>query len=116
MRFRTLCFASLAALIAGAAVLASPAGAQTYPDGTQAKKPLSQREVQAQARARARVTVEKRSFLDGGTEVLPGQRKFTDYAFPPGYSATSSIDYTTGNVRGPLIGPWDTNRHNFYPW
>src|SRR5947207_8489732 len=38
------------------------------------------------ARTRTRVTVERRSFLDAGTEVLPGERKFTDYAFPPGYS------------------------------
>ena len=35
---------------------------------------------------RTRVYITKRSFLDGGTEVLPGDRKFTDYAFPPGPS------------------------------
>jgi hypothetical protein len=35
---------------------------------------------------RTRVYVTKRSWLDGGTEVVPGDRKFTDYAFPPGYS------------------------------
>ena len=35
---------------------------------------------------RTRVYISKRSWLDGGTEVLPGDRKFTDYAFPPGYS------------------------------
>jgi hypothetical protein len=28
---------------------------------------------------RARIVVEPRSFLDAGTEVLPGERKFTDY-------------------------------------
>ncbi|WP_025037920.1 hypothetical protein [Bradyrhizobium sp. DOA9] len=33
-----------------------------------------------------RVYVSKRSWLDGGTEVLPGERKFTDYALPPGAS------------------------------
>ena len=59
------------------------------------------------------MTVQKRSFLDAGTEVKPGQRKFTDYAFPPGYSPTSSIDFTSGNVRGPLIGPWDTEPPQF---
>ena len=32
-----------------------------------------------------RVYVSKRSWLDGGTEVLPGDRKFTDYAFPSPY-------------------------------
>ena len=35
-------------------------------------------------RPRARITVEPRSFLDAGTEVLPGERKFTDYALPAG--------------------------------
>ena len=35
---------------------------------------------------RTRVYVSKRSWLDGGTEVLPGDRKFTDYAYPPGVS------------------------------
>jgi hypothetical protein len=33
-----------------------------------------------------RIYVTKRSWLDGGTEVLPGERKFSDYAFPPDYS------------------------------
>lgn len=39
-----------------------------------------------QAGPRTRVYVTKRSWLDAGTEVLPGERKFTDYAFPPGQS------------------------------
>jgi hypothetical protein len=113
MLSRTLCVAALAALIAGAVPSASPVWAQTAPTA-QAKRDAAERD--AQARARARVTVQKRSFLDAGVEVKPGQRKFTDYAFPPGYSPTSSIDFTTGNVRGPLIGPWDTSRGNFWPW
>jgi hypothetical protein len=105
MRSRMLGLASLAALIAVA--VAFPAGAQTPPDK---KKPVAERDTPAH------VTVQKRSFLDAGVEVKPGQRKFTDYAFPPGYSPTSSIDFTSGNVRGPLIGPWDTSRNNFWPW
>ena len=32
---------------------------------------------------RTKIYVTKRSWLDGGTEVLPGDRKFTDYALPP---------------------------------
>ena len=39
-----------------------------------------------QAGPRTRVYITKRSWLDAGTEVLPGDRKFSDYAFPPGYS------------------------------
>jgi len=110
MRSRMLGLAALAALMV-VAIAAAPAGAQTPVNQTPVKKkPAAERD------AAARVTVQKRSFLDAGTEVLPGQRKFTDYAFPPGYSPTSSFDYTSGNVRGPLIGPWDPTRRNFWPW
>ena len=37
-------------------------------------------------RGPTRIFVTKRSWLDAGTEVLPGERKFTDYAYPPGVS------------------------------
>jgi hypothetical protein len=113
MRSRTLGVASLAALMVLAVASAAPAGAQAVdPPATHTakKKPAADRD------PRAHVTVEKRSFLDAGVEVKPGQRKFNDYAFPPGYSPTSTIDFTTGNIRGPLVGPWDTSRDNFWPW
>jgi hypothetical protein len=102
MAFRISCVAALAALIAGGSVLAAPAEAQTNPT----RKPVvyDANGQPVPARPRARVTVQKRSFLDGGTEVLPGQRKFTDYAFPPGYSPTAVIDYTTANPIGPHGG------------
>jgi hypothetical protein len=106
MRLKMLGAASLAALFVVAVASAAPAGAETPPAPAK-KKP---------ADTPAHVTVQKRSFLDAGVEVKPGQRKFTDYAFPPGYSPTSSIDFTTGNIRGPLVGPWDTSRRNFWPW
>jgi hypothetical protein len=32
-----------------------------------------------------RIYVTRRSWLDAGTEVLPGDRKFSDYAFPSEY-------------------------------
>ena len=113
MRAKTSCIAALTALMAGVALLASPLAAQTYPDPT--KKPAAANR-DNKGKPPPRVTVQKRSFLDAGTEVLPGQRKFTDYAFPPGYSPTAPIDYTSANIRGPLIGPWDPTRNNFYPW
>ena len=43
---------------------------------------------------RTRVYVTTRSWLDAGVEVLPGDRKFTDYAYPPGRS----------------FGQWNNNR------
>ena len=48
----------------------------------------------------------KRSWLDGGTEVLPGERKFTDYAIPP----TQSFGMQNRNrplERQPLNPPSD---------
>jgi hypothetical protein len=59
-------------------------------------------------RTRTRIIVQKRSYLDGGTEVLPGQRKFSDYALPPYYSP---IDNALGPGRNydrqPLNAPWE---------
>jgi hypothetical protein len=49
-----------------------------------------------QSSPRTRLYVSKRSWLDGGTEVLPGERKFTDYALPPGTS------FARGNNNRPL--------------
>jgi len=73
-------------------------------------------------RPRARITVEPRSFLDAGTEVLPGERKFTDYALPAGsYSMPLSVVQSTGGRVGwhqsPLPGPFDLpSRYNPYGW
>ena len=73
-------------------------------------------------RPRARITVEPRSFLDAGTEVLPGERKFTDYALPAGsYSMPLSVVQSTGGRTGwhvsPLPGPFDLpSRYNPYGW
>jgi hypothetical protein len=59
-------------------------------------------------RTRTRIIVQRRSYLDGGTEVLPGQRKYSDYAIPPFYSP---IDNALGPGRNydrqPLNAPWE---------
>ena len=44
---------------------------------------------------RTRLYVTKRSWLDLGTEVQPGDRKYLDYATPPAYT-TNTIDQLTG--------------------
>ena len=67
-------------------------------------------------RARTRITVRPRSYLDGGTEVFPGERKFTDYAYPPTYmsgSAYASWD-PTGSHRSPLPMPFSLPGYNPY--
>jgi hypothetical protein len=60
-------------------------------------------------RPRARIVVAPRSFLDAGTEVVPGERKFTDYAYPPTYTPLGSIPNTGGKVgwdRSPFMQPF----------
>jgi hypothetical protein len=106
------------AMIASAVIAVPPVAAQTTKKQpvytTQPDRPIN--------RPRARVTVAPRSFLDAGTEVLPGERKFTDYAFPAGsYSMPlSAVTNTGGRVgwnQSPLPGPFDLpSRYNPYGW
>ena len=58
---------------------------------------------------RTRIYVSKRSWLDGGTEVSPGDRKFTDYAFPPaiGYPSFARENNNRPIDRQPLNPPSD---------
>jgi hypothetical protein len=70
------------------------------------------------SRPRARVVVAPRSFLDAGTEVKPGDRKFTDYAFPPGFQGSSGYVTNTGGKvgwdRSPFMQPFQLP--GFGPW
>src|SRR2546429_99826 len=65
---------------------AEPTSTQPSPKTAEIKKEqvvtTTTRVVNAK-RPRSRVVVVPRSFLDAGTEVLPGERKFLDYALPP---------------------------------
>ena len=56
-----------------------------------------------------RIYVTKRSWLDAGTEVLPGERKFMDYAFPPdiGYPSFARENRNRPIDRQPLNPPSD---------
>ena len=58
---------------------------------------------------RTRVYVTTRSWLDAGTEVLPGDRKFQDYAFPPeiGYPTFARENNNRPIDRQPLNPPSD---------
>jgi hypothetical protein len=58
---------------------------------------------------RTRIYVSKRSWLDGGTEVLPGDRKFNDYAYPPavGYPTFARENNNRPIDRQPLSTPSD---------
>jgi hypothetical protein len=88
---------------------------QTPPETAKAKKEQNVTKttrVASANRPRSRVVVVPRSFLDAGTEVLPGERKFLDYAFPPTHTPLDVVTNTGGRVgwhNSPLPGP-------FFPW
>jgi hypothetical protein len=76
-------------LAAGAITVASVAYAQPAPRYDSRGRPYygaGGPNASYQQGPHTRIYVSKRSWLDAGTEVLPGDRKFSDYAFPPGYS------------------------------
>jgi hypothetical protein len=60
-------------------------------------------------RGPTRIYVTKRSWLDAGTEVLPGDRKFLDYAYPPsiGYPSFARENLNRPIDRQPLSTPAD---------
>jgi hypothetical protein len=76
---------------------------------TTATRTATETRIVGAKRARSRVVVVPRSFLDAGTEVLPGERKFLDYAFSPTYVALGVATNTGGRVgwhNSPLPGPF----------
>jgi hypothetical protein len=84
----------IAVLLAATAVVA--VGFDMTPASAQSKRQYDNRgrpyygangpNVSYQQGPHTRIYVTKRSWLDAGVEVLPGDRKFTDYAFPPAQS------------------------------
>jgi hypothetical protein len=105
--------AVLTALTATAAMLAvaSPADAQQQPRGYRPPVPQGERItiIDENGRVRTRITVRRRSYLDGGTEVIPGERKFMDYA-APGTQMNGAPDSSwdpTGIHRWPLPRPFE---------
>ena len=103
-------------LAAAALVATTPADAQqrrNAPRGDQSERITI---IDENGRARTRITVRPRSFLDGGTEVVPGERKFMDYAQAPTYgwlAPTSSWD-PLGTHRSPLPMPFQLPGFNPY--
>jgi len=114
MRLASLLALSIAA---SAFVAVSPADAQrrVYRGGDQTERITI---IDENGRARTRITVRPRSFLDGGTEVVPGERKFMDYAQAPTYgwlAPTSSWD-PNGSHRWPLPMPFELPGYSPYSY
>ncbi len=62
-------------------------------------------------RTRTRIIIQKRSYLDPGTEVLPGSRHDNDYASFPNHRADGILNNTVGGSnQTPLPGPFELGR------
>jgi hypothetical protein len=92
LKFVAATFAAVGAL----ALLAAPADAQqkkkrvTY--DTRGNTVFTSRD--ENGRTRTRIIIQKRSYLDPGTEVLPGSRNDQGYAFSPNQRPVSVLDNT----------------------
>jgi hypothetical protein len=106
----------LAVLLAAVAVVAVSGSAQAQTDPATAKRKVRVNDpvayssrgpnVSYQSGPRTRVYITKRSWLDAGVEVLPGDRKFNDYAFPPNQSFARENNNRPLD-RQPLNSSWD---------
>lgn len=117
-------FSGLAAAFAAAAFAAAVLGFLAAPADAATKKKRVVMEARGSTyvswrdedgRRRTRIIVQKRSYLDPGTEVLPHSQSSFDYAVRPTQSATEVIDNTTGRLGSPLHGPFDIPSKN-NPW
>ncbi len=67
-------------------------------------------------KTRTRIIIQKRSYLDPGTEPLPSERSTLDYINTPTQHPESTLDYTVfGNQQSPLPGPF-TLPFSSNPW
>ena len=111
----------LKVIVAGIAA-ATVLGAMATPAGAQDSRGISSRghtvftNRDESGRARTRIIIQKRSYLDPGTEVLPGTEHNHDYAVMPGESAMSVLDNTPfGGNQSALPGPFTLESKN-NPW
>jgi Ni/Co efflux regulator RcnB len=114
-----------AAPVAAAQSRAAAATLQPSEVSAQARQRVREvriRQARQARRAPTRIVVRPRSYLDAGTEVRPGERKFTDYAIPPSYSALQVVAGPNNpagsqNPRWPLPSAFDLpGRNNPAAW
>jgi hypothetical protein len=117
MRFGQMACA-LAAAVLAAAVAASPATAQQAPK----KRVYSNRDGTVfvsrdeNGRKRTKIIVQKRSYLDPGTEPLPGERNTLDYVQNPGQRSDAVLNHTIfSSDRGRMFESFDLPSLN-NPW
>ena len=106
MRLASLLALSLAA---SALVATTPADAQQRRNAPRSDQTERITIIDENGRARTKITVRPRSYLDGGTEVLPGERKFMDYVNAPTYNWLAP-DQLLGSARHPPLSAADAVR------
>jgi hypothetical protein len=122
MTTKTYAAVFCAAAIALSSFAVTPSEAQGQTQNRAAKKSSAKKYGPvpvSMAPPRSRITVQRRSFLDAGTHVLPGERKFTDYAYPPTYYPGAVADNRAGMFfdQTALPGPFTLpGRSNPWPW
>src|SRR5580692_2135308 len=104
-----LMLAAGAVIVTGFTVSASAQQPRSYDDRGRHYYGANGPNVSYQQGPHTRIYVSKRSWLDAGTEVLPGDRKFQDYAFPPeiGYPSFARENKNRPIDRQPLPTPSD---------
>jgi hypothetical protein len=112
--------ASIAALAVAAAVTLALASGPAEAQKRRYVRDNSERItfIDENGRARTKITVRPRSYLDGGTEVFPGERKFMDYAAPSSYlqaSPAAAWD-PAGTHRTPLPMPFSLPGYSPYSY
>lgn len=124
MKFKVIAAAFVVAGVA--ALMAAPAAAQTGQTNQPKKKTVVYNRDHTvmvsrdeDGRTRTRIIVQKRSYLDPGTESFPGERgRNTDYVENPNQRAGSVINNTSAglyNTQSALPGPWTLPSKN-NPW
>jgi hypothetical protein len=110
-------FVAFACAAVAAGLLGAPAGAQQTT--TTKQRVTSNRDHTVftsrdeNGRTRTRIIVQKRSYLDPGTEPLPSERNTLDYVQIPGQRADSVLNHTIhGSDRDRMFDPFDLPSSN----
>jgi hypothetical protein len=105
LKFVAATFAALSALALMAAPASAQSGERRITSDARGHTVFTSRD--EDGRTRTRIIIQRRSYLDPGTEVLPGSRRDSDYATNLANGrANSVLDNTAfGSSQSPLPGP-----------
>lgn len=113
---RLKCLTVAFALAGTLSLLAAPAEAQSTQRGYNTRGDTVFTSRDENGRTRTRIIIQKRSYLDPGTETFPGERTDNNHAFEPTDHASSVLDNTIfGTNETALPGPFTLPSKN-NPW